>query len=130
MRYEHVLDDHSYPNDITADGISDAVGRTRAQMSITIKDAADKGWVTYKLHRLIDGRTRKVAVITDAGRVEAAEARRLIAAHGLRPEQVIRAPNLKTCSVRTTELSERAAILQQQLNDLRRQIDNFIGGMA
>jgi hypothetical protein len=126
--HEGKVKDGRFPFEMTADGVADAVGRERAQSSISIKDLVRHGWATYDIRRLTDGRTRKVAVLTEQGRNEASRVRRMVDAAGIGVDGAIMAPPKTNATVAT--LSTRCHELQSQLNDLRRQVDSLAGDQA
>lgn len=127
-RHDHERSDVVHPLEITNDGIADAIGRTRPQSSATIAYLVEQGWAVHERHRVVDGRTLKTLTLTPGGRMEAARATRIANSLGCRPEDVIKAP--PSLFGDTDKLLTRCLDLENQVKDLRRQIESFIGGTA
>lgn len=127
-RHDHAIEDTVHPLEITNEGMADAIGRTRAQSSATISYLVDQGWALHEKHRITDGRNLKTLTLTPAGRMEAARATRIAANFGYSVEDAIRAP--PSLFGDADRLLQRCLDLQKQVNDLRRQVESFIGGTA
>lgn len=127
-RHDRERSDVVHPLEITNDGIADAIGRTRSQSSATIAYLVEQGWAVHERHRVVDGRTLKTLTLTPGGRMEAARATRIATSLGSSIEEAIRAP--PTLYGDTDRLLTRCNELQNQVNDLRRQVESFIGGVA
>jgi len=127
-RYEHERTDPVHPLEITNDGIADAIGRTRAHISATISYLIEQGWAIHERHRVVDGRSLLTLTLTPVGHMEAARALRIVTSLGCNVEDVIRAPPVLNGDM--GRLLHRCLDLQVQVNDLRRQVESFMGGSA
>jgi len=125
-RHDHDRSEPLHPEEITAGGIADAIGRTRPCATSVISHLVERGWVIYDFHRVVGRQRIKTVTLTLAGRAEAARAARIVAALGCNVEDVIRAP--PTALGDANELRQRVKALQAQVDDLRRQIESYAEG--
>jgi DNA-binding MarR family transcriptional regulator len=125
-RHDHDRSEPLHPEEITAGGIADAIGRTRPCATSVISHLVERGWVIYDYHRVVGRQRIKTVTLTPAGRAEVARAARLVDTLGYRVEDVIRAP--PTVLGDANELRQRIKKLQAQVDDLRRQIESYVEG--
>ena len=108
----------AYPHELTQLGAANAVGRTRAHMSIIFKNLERKGMITTSKERIIgEAQHMIVAHMTPSGRTAAAQVRRLAEAEGKSAYEVVLAPQ----STRTDmhQIMERIHHIQVELDDLK-----------
>jgi DNA-binding MarR family transcriptional regulator len=126
IRHDHERSEAVHPYEITADGLADAIGRRRSDIYGVIIYLVEQGWVEYERHRVANKRRVKTMTLTPAGRAEAARAARVVSDLDGSIEDVIRAP--PTMYSDANVLLNRCKVLQDQLDELRRQVESYMEG--
>lgn len=130
-KHQHLTTDRAVPYALSCDGIADAIGRQRSQVSITAGQLEDQGWAVRESRRVIgEPALRKVVLLTEQGFKEAARAARIVEGYGLKPEDVIRAPPIGTAGDRLNEIARRLTAIECEAKDLRRELDGIRGFTA
>lgn len=108
----------AYPHELTQLGAANAVGRTRAHMSIIFKNLERKGLITVTKERIIgDAQHMIVAHLTPSGRTAAAQVRRMAEADGKSAYEVVLAPQSTKTDLH--QIMERIHHIQIELDDLK-----------
>lgn len=130
-QHHRFITERAVPRALSCDGIADAIGRARSQVSITAGQMEEWGWITRERRR-VEGEPafRKVVLLTEQGFREAARAANMLNGYGLKPEQVIRAPPIGTIGDRLNEISRRLTSIETEARDLRRELDGIKGATA
>ena len=108
----------AYPLELTQIGAANAVGRTRAHMSLIFKNLESKGMITTSKERIIgEAQHMIVAHLTPSGRTAAAQVRRMAEANGKSAYDVVLAP--QSAKTDLHQIMERIHHIQIELDDLK-----------
>ena len=130
-QHQRAITDRAVPRAMSYDGIADAIGRQRSQVSITAGQLEGWGWAVRETRRVIgEPATRRVVLLTEQGFKEVERAKRIVEAYGLKPEDDIRAPPIGNMGDRLNEISRRLTIIETEAQDLRRELDGIRGASA
>lgn len=130
-QHQRFITDRTVPRAMSCDGIADAIGRQRSQVSITAGQLEEWGWAIRETRRVIgEPATRRVVLLTEQGLREVERATRIVEACGLKPEDVIRAPPIGNMGDRLNEISRRLTSIESEARDLRRELDGIKGATA
>jgi DNA-binding MarR family transcriptional regulator len=108
----------AYPHELTQLGAANAVGRTRAHMSIIFRNLETKGMITTSKERIIgEPQHMIVAHLTPSGRTAAAQVRRMAEANGKSAYEVVLAPQSTKTDLH--QIMERIHHIQVELDELK-----------